>query len=277
VRRLLLPLWLALFWLGVSRQAGPRTYRKDYPRGGHGYYLDGQKTPGVTTIISDGTPSRGLINWAAKAAANYAVDHADALLALNDREGFRELCATAHTRDRDAAARRGTEVHALAERLQRGEEVEVPEELEGHVDSYIRFVEEWQPSDLLIERTVVNRKYRYLGTLDAIGSLAGLPGRGLWDIKTTRSGIFGDIALQLAAYRYAESMLTPDQRGEEPMPPVDWCAALWVRADGYDLIPVEAGPAEFRAFLYVQQVGQFMKRCPDLLAQPIYPDQEGTE
>lgn len=272
MRRWLLPIWLGLFALATARQAGPRTYRKNYPKGGHGYYLDGQKARGVTTIISDGTPSRGLINWAARSAANYAVDHADALLALDDIEGFRELCATAHTRDRDQAARRGTEVHELAQRLQRGEEVEVPELLEGHVDAYIRFVDDWQPGpDTLIERTVVNRQHRYMGTFDAVGPLAGLPGVGLYDIKTTRSGIFGDIALQLAAYRYAETMLTPDQRHEEPMPEISWCAALWVRSDGYDLIPVEAGPAEFRAFLYADQVGQFMARCRDLLSEPIYP------
>lgn len=264
----------------TSRQAGPRTYRKDYPKGGHAYYLDGQKLVGrgVTTIIGDGTPSRGLIQWAANSAANYAVDHADALLALDDIEGFRQLCATAHTRDRDKAARRGTEVHDLAARLQGGEEVEVPDELAGHVDSYIRFVDEWQPGpDTLIERTVISRKHRYMGTFDAVGPLRGLPGLGLYDIKTTRSGIFGDIALQLAGYRYAETMLTPDQRNEEPMPAVDWCAALWVRADGYDLIPVEAGEREFRAFLYVDQVAQFMKRCPDLLGQPMYPTTEPEE
>jgi hypothetical protein len=279
VRRLLLPLWLYLLWFGVSRQAGPRTYRKDYPKGGHGYYLDGAylKGRGVTTIISNGTPSRGLIQWAANSAADYAVDHAEALVALGDPDGFRELCRTAHTRDRDKAARRGTEVHALAQRLMAGEEVEVPDELEGHVDSYIRFVEEWKPGpETLIERTVVSRKHRYMGTFDAVGTLLGMPGPGLYDIKTTRSGIFGDIALQFAGYRYAETMLSPDMREEEPMPEINWCAALWVRADGYDLIPVEAGEREFRAFLYVDQVGQFMDRCTDLIGQPLNPYERTT-
>jgi hypothetical protein len=65
--------------------------------------------------------------------------------------------------------------------------------------------------------------------------------------------------------------LSADFRTEEPMPTVDWCAALHIRADGYDLIPVTAGEAEFRAFLYADQVAQFMKRCPDLLGQSLYP------
>ena len=37
------------------------------------------------------------------------------------------------------------------------------------------------------------------------------------------------------------------------------CGAIWVRADGYDLIPVNSGPTTFRTFLYVQQVAHFAK------------------
>ena len=43
-----------------------------------------------------------------------------------------------------------------------------------------------------------------------------------------------------------------------PMPEVDWCGVIWVRADGYDLYPFEAGPAQFRTFLYCRQVGDFL-------------------
>ena len=259
----------------TSRAVGPRTYRRDYPKGGHGYYLDGHKTPGVTTLISDGTPSRGLIQWAANEAADYAITHIDALIALDDIEGFRELCRTAHRRNRDAAARRGTEVHSLAEQLMRGAEVEVPDELVGHVDAYIQFVDDWQPDpDTLIERVVVNRQHRYMGTFDAVGSLKGMPGLGLYDIKTSRSGPFGDVALQLAAYRYAGMYLEDGK--EVTMPDIDWCAVLWVRADGYDLIPIQAGPAEFRAFLYVQQVAAFMERAPELVLPALYPPKDSV-
>ena len=256
-------------------RAGPKTYRKAYPKGGHGYYLDGQKVKGVTTIINDGTPSRGLIQWAADCAADYAVEHAEALFALNDPEGFRELCRTAHTRNRDAAARRGTEVHELAQRLMAGDEVEVPEPIVGHVDSYIQFVDDWKPGpETLIEKTVVNRQVPYMGTFDALGPLEGMPGLGLYDIKTSRTGPFGDVALQLAAYRYAGCYL--DGQQEITMPEVDWCAVLWVRADGYDLVPITAGPAEFRAFQYVNEVGKFMARCRDLVGSPLYPPKEGV-
>jgi hypothetical protein len=52
-------------------------------------------------------------------------------------------------------------------------------------------------------------------------------------------------------------MLTEDGAGEEPMPEVDWCGVVHVRADGYDVYEFEVGEAAFRAFLYAKYVGEF--------------------
>src|SRR5262249_35649284 len=142
----------------------------------------------------------------------------------------------------------GTQVHKLAQLLAAGEEVDVPDPLVGHVDSYLKFAEEWDPQELLSEVVVINRRYRYMGTLDLVTSLRG---DLLWliDFKTARSGVYPDNALQLAAYRNAESYI--DSEGiERPMVQVAKCAVLWLRADGYDLIPVQVGPDELRIFLY---------------------------
>jgi recombinational DNA repair protein RecT len=81
-------------------------------------------------------------------------------------------------------------------------------------------------------------------------------GVGLLDIKTTRSGIFGEVGLQLAAYRNAEFYIDADGK-EQPMPRTTWAGAIWVRADGYDLVPVESGPDVYRVFRYAQQIAQF--------------------
>ena len=94
--------------------------------------------------------------------------------------------------------------------------------------------------------------------------------RGLLDIKTTRSGIYGETALQIAAYRNAEFYLDADGE-EQPMPAVDACGAIWVRADGYDLIPVDASPTTFRTFLYVQQVAKFTANSADLVLPALEP------
>lgn len=256
----------------------PDIKRRNYGRG-HGYALNGQKVPGVTTIINDGLPKPALMGWAAKTIAEYVADRLDQadghVLAdqlVDDlgelartkgkpwpdklsRTKLAELLKGIHYEDRDQAAKRGTEVHALAERLARGEEVDVPEPLTGHVDAYLAFLDDWQPTDAHLEVTVASVKHRYSGTLDMIATLPGL-GRCLLDIKTSRSGPFGEVALQLAGYRYAEFAVIDGET--VPMPDIDWCGVIWVRADDYDLYPFEAGPAEFRTFLYCQQVGMFL-------------------
>lgn len=241
------------------------TRRRNYGSN-HGYFLDGQAITGrgVTTLLGNGMPKNALQYWAAGAVADCALDEADIWkpIAARSRDAAQKYLKDAPFRDRDAAAKRGTEVHRLAERLQSGEEVEVPPELVGHVDSYLRFREEWQPEDEIVEGVVVNRAQVYMGTFDSIATLRGFPGgeRVLYDIKTSRSGVYPEVGLQLAAYRFAEVFL-PEPGGdcdEMPMPQVEACAVLHVRADGYDLVPVRAGDREFRQFLYCAQTAGFL-------------------
>ena len=158
--------------------------------------------------------------------------------------------------DRDAAANRGTAVHALAEQLVHGAEVDVPDELAGHVESYVRFLNEWSPEPVLVERTVVNYTVGYAGTLDLAARFPCWPGETvLTDIKTSRSGIFGETGMQLAAYRYAEFYVA-DDGSEQPMPAIDRVVAVHVRADGYDVIPVRADEYVFSRFRHVAVVAR---------------------
>ncbi len=271
----------------MGRRAAP-TRRRNFGNG-HGYYLDGEylQGRGVTTILGNGLPKNGLQYWAAKEVATCAVDERDIWepLANRSRDAAWEYLKEAPFRDRDAAARRGTDVHRLAEQLQRGETVEVPDELVGHVDSYLGFMADFEPTDPICEGVVISRRHRYMGTFDLIATLERWPGgpaRVLLDVKTSRSGIYPEVALQLAAYRHAETYIDdPDGHSEEvPMPEVDACAALHVRADGYDLLPVVAGEREFRQFLYVDQVARFLGTfkepgwSAELLGEPLVPEAE---
>lgn len=258
------------------------TKRIDRGRG-HSYLLDGTKVDGVTTVLSNGIPKPALVNWAAGAIAAYVGERLDidsttghvsadnlvkALAQVgqgnrynrwpNDgsfsRLALIETLKGVHHEDRDRAANRGTEVHGIAERLVRGEAVDAPDEIAGHVDSYVKFLDEWQARPVIVEAVVGHRKHKWMGTLDLVVDMAGQ--RWLLDIKTTRSGIFGETALQLAAYRHAEFYL--DANGDEvPMPEVDRVAAIWVRADGYDVIPVVADATTYRMFQYAQMVARF--------------------
>ena len=225
---------------------------------GHSYTIDGERADGVTTILSEGYPKPALINWAANATAGYAVDHWDELAAVTTSERLRTL-ERARFADRDGAAVRGTTIHDLAYKLQAGKEIDVPEPLLGHVDAYLRFTDEWQPQELIVETVIAHRTLRYCGTLDLV---AGLNDGQVWllDYKTSGKGVYVDTALQLAAYRNAEIFV--DHLGaEQPMPKVDACGVVWLRADGYDLVPLDAGPAAWLAFMAARQVAQYRRNA----------------
>lgn len=237
---------------------------------GH-YYKDatGARVPGVTTIIGDGVPKPALINWAANSTAEYAVDRWDELAGLGPAAKLKRLQG-ARYEVKDTAARRGTEVHAAAELLIAGKDVKVAEEIAGHVESYARFLDEFQVEALHVEFSCVSYRWGYAGTADLCARVV-IPDKGpktlLMDLKTTRSGVFGETALQLAAYRYPDVWVIDDV--EIPPVEVDYCAAIHVRGDGYDLVPVEAGPDQHKAFLYAARVGQFVAGSRDLVGAPI--------
>lgn len=261
----------------------------------HTYKLDGEKATGVTTILGDGLPKPALVPWAAGTVGDFVSDRLQIRTVTPDDVGqklivaddvvedlraigaqrnrpipdWRELGKLPRTKladglkglpyaDRDRAGGRGSEVHRIAQLLAEGEEVEVPEELRGHVDAYLSFRDDFEPYDEIVEFTVVNRRYHYMGTGDVISRLRRREDLGvtLYDLKTNRSGPFGEVGLQLAGYGNAETMLTDD--GEVPMPAIDSYGVLWLRSDGYDFFPFDVTEADFRTFLYVQQVAQFV-------------------
>lgn len=249
---------------------------KSFGRATH-WYVDanGLKVPGVTSILSAGWPKPALVGWGIKSVAEYAVDHWDDLTEAKPSERLTTLKGSPYA-DRDAAANRGTAVHALAEQLVHGVEVEVPDELAGHVESYVRFLDEWQPEPVLVERTVVNYTVGYAGTLDLSARFPCWPGEHvIADIKTSRSGVFGETGLQLAAYRYAE-FYVDDDGSEKPMPPIDRVVVIHVRADGYDVVPVRADDYVFSRFRHVAVVARAAEEAKSWVGEALTVPQEAT-
>jgi len=252
----------------ARRQLRPQTRKVNRGRGGHSYFLDGVKCDGVTTLLNGGVPKPALTAWAAREVAEFVAGRRGILQALNDEELI-DLCKGAPFRERDAAANRGTEVHAYAARLGAGErDIQVPEELLGHVDAYIAWEAAWQPNNVRTELTVINRQHRYMGTLDWLGELADL-GTTLLDIKTGRSGIFAEAGLQAIAYGHCESILEQDG-SETPMPHVDTYAGLWLGRDDYEFSILNVGDADFRNFLYAAETARWMtRRAGDRAVHPV--------
>ena len=220
----------------------PTIERRNHGRG-HSYRINGTKTPGVTTILGATTAKPALVNWAGDTTANWAVDHWDDLADLTPSKKLAELKA-ARFADRDAAANRGTEVHRLAEAYLNGLEIEVPDELEGHVRAYERFAKEWAVKPIHVEVVVGNVTLGYCGTIDLIADLAD-GHRHLTDLKTSRSGIFPETALQVVAYAKAEFYAVQEEETgnwvTHPMAElnIDRLSAVHVTADDYRLVPIQ--------------------------------------
>lgn len=233
---------------------------------GHSYTMDGEPVDGVTSLLKV-IDKPALQNWAANATITYAIANWDELTKLPPYEKDKVLRG-ARFKDRDAAANQGTKVHNLAEHLVHGERVDVPDALAGHVESYVRFLNEWDPEPMLTETVVASRRHRYAGTLDLVAMVGGEV--WLFDIKTSRSGIYPETALQLAAYRHADCWLDSDGT-EAPMDAVNITrsAAIHVRSDGYDVIPLRSDERVYRDFLHVAWVARMTQRWDDWRGDPV--------
>jgi hypothetical protein len=265
-----------------------RLERRNYGSG-HSYMLDGTKVPGVTTIIGK-LDKPALIDWAARKSAGYAIDHWDELTELPLMERAK-LIQDARWDSNKKAIVRGNRIHALAEKLGVEGEAQPPAELLSQVEAYARFLDRWDMESVATEASIAHTEYRYAGTLDAIVKSPKL-GTILMDVKTGQS-VWGEVALQLAAYRYADLLQTATEtvgpRGgrkagiptEEPMPPVDACYVAHVLGDDVELLPVSVDEYTFETFLYLQEIylwhEQATNRNSEYYRPPvgaaIYPEQ----
>lgn len=229
-------------------------------RGKRFYDWAGERFWSVTTIIGNGCPKPALLPWGIKKVAEGAVEAVQkgSLVPMveQDPDAAVAFLKGLPWAQRDRAANLGTDIHQAIEAVQLGRPMPPwPLPLRPYMESFAGFVRDFSPSFEMAEETVYNRAESYAGTLDAIAVIGG--NRVLLDAKSG-SGIYPEVALQLAAYRNAEFRGLPDG-SESPMPPVDGAMALHLRQDGYTLYDVEAGPEVFTAFLYVREVFRWME------------------
>lgn len=273
--------------------------------GRHTYTLDGHKIPGVTTII--GTLDKpALVQWAANQAASHAIDslfrrlntaagdtNPDAFrVMMNDLSPTTEYeqIRMAHRNTVKKAALRGTRIHAMGEALAHGEPVEVPEEHRGAVEAYARFLDAWELETIETELSVAHSEYRYGGTFDLVASSPricdGAP--VMLDIKTGK-GIYREVALQLAAYRYADYAARREEtvgpRGgkktewvEKTMPATAAGFAIHVTDDSAVLVPVDAGENTWSTFLHVLTAYRWLdaEKHDPAIFEPVFPEQGWT-
>ena len=170
----------------------------------HRYTLFGKWVPGVTSIVEAGLPKPALKRWGERVVAETAVDQLETLgrvLATMGRQPTIDALAAAPYEQMKTAQIRGTNVHALAERVIHGEPVEVPPELAEHVRGYAAFLESFDVEVMAAEALIANRQYWYAGKFDLLAHIHGKV--WLLDLKTSRN-VYPETALQCAAYSRAD-------------------------------------------------------------------------
>lgn len=236
-----------------------RLQRKNHGKG-HSYRLDGDRVPGVTTILNS-LPKTALIDWAARTTAEYAEDHWDELAALPLSQR-RRILEQARWNVSKSAALRGTQIHALAERLAHGLDVDVPDEHVGPVEAVARFLDRHRIQPLGTEVPVVNTAQLYAGTADGLFTVGADPDPVVIDWKT---GWVGDeSALQLAAYAKCDLWQPDGPDSEAPMPAVSRAYVARVLPDDVVLLPVvEDMDRLFLQFRYLHATWRWLEQAKD--------------
>jgi hypothetical protein len=239
------------------------------------YLIDGTKYPSVTTILGSGVPKPALTYWSAKCVAEAAVLNPSEWIPMAKRpaDGWGGMGPTpgqqaaidhlksAPWRDRDKGANLGSALHRAIECQTLGLPMpEMDEPCTAMVAQYNDWAERYRPTWELSEATVYSPSVGYAGTTDGVMVIDGK--RYIVDLKTTKPGrqghgLYNEVSLQLAAYRFAEFVVLPN--GEQlPMPEVDGALGIWVRPDVCRAIHVKADLDAFRGFLSAFAVAQWV-------------------
>ena len=245
--------------------------------------------PGVTTLISGGIPKPALNPWYARMVAEFVDQNpleVERLRSLppvqhqgRERSALVDALCKVPTGKRDTAAERGTQIHALAEKVVAGDEVAVPVEHEGEVTGYVEFLDTWDITPMVVEGRGANVTEFYAGTFDLVGTSPHWDGVALIDLKTS-NGVYGETAIQTAAYAKFEFYL--DENGDErPMPKIERTFVAHITPFGTDLHPLCTSPAEideaYRQFLCAAYITKTAKRRKDFLRDPLpAPNQAAT-
>ena len=192
------------------------------------YVWDGGEFPGVTSVVGM-LPKPVLQYWAAKKVAEAAVERGT--VTTKDLHWLKN----APKRDLNQAAEKGSSVHDTLDKLVNGEEVDIADDERGFIDGFYQFCDRYDPDFIRTEETVHGAVggYGYCGSFDALIDVTDET--WLIDFKTTRSGVHPEVAIQLAAYANAFSIIHPDGSSES-MPKIDRFGVLWLRPEEWAFV-----------------------------------------
>ena len=204
----------------------------------------------VTSATKLGLPKPFLIGWAAKVAAEFAVDNLAAVQALVDAKQKR------------AAVEAYVDGKPLTEKdvAARLEEARVDPALSkatyGMAQGVLAYLQDTEPEILWSEATVYSRTYEYAGTSDLIGRafVGGSRQPAILDVKTSKA-IYDEVAIQLTAYARAD-FVGLDDGTELPLFPGDEVAQY-----GIAIRPMANGGYETATFALTDDVFRLFLSC----------------
>jgi hypothetical protein len=229
------------------------------------YYSDpagGPDLVSVTNVLDTSVnKSMALVPWGVKLTVEHVLDNVVSIAGrvLVDRLGLTREIKAVHVDVRERAADLGDRVHAAAEARLLGAPIADDPEVAPYLTQFDMWLASWGvvPAEHVeaTEITVLNRRLGYAGTADLLIWLpTGVGGAlELWliDYKSSATrpakSVYPENTLQLAALRYAETVLLPDDT-EQPMPTVERTAVLNLRARSHALVPMPADRTAHRAF-----------------------------
>lgn len=255
----------------------------------------GQPLVSVTNVLGTCIAKQALIPWAAKIAAEYALDNLPTLarrLRTDDPTEVRKTISSQVKAYTDKAADLGTRVHDVAEQIALGTYVwGTDPEAEPYATQYLAWLDAWgvdlERDVEATEITVADPDRGYAGTADlrvrlplkgfADGKVIPADGdeRYPWliDFKSsaTRAATSGypEYVLQLAGLRYAKEAWLPDDTVTR-LQPVAGAAVLNLRQRSYAFIPVAADPAAHKAFLNLLEGAKWL-HAREGFEQPVDP------
>lgn len=260
---------------------------QDTPQGR--YYTDpagGPALVSVTNVLSTAVAKQALIPWAVKLTVEHILDN---LYEVNtrvddDRIALTKEIKAIHREVKETAGNLGDRIHTAAEARALGAPIADDPEVAPYLAQFDRWLALWSVDlaehVVATECTVFHRRLGYAGTADLLIWLPTGPDgvMELWliDYKTsaTRSAksVYPENSLQLAALRYAETVLLPDDT-DAPMPPIQRTGVLNLRAKSHALVEMPAGRDAHRAFRGLLEGTRWLHAAPSTYPALLAPGQ----